>query len=117
MDQWPLGRGSGLLNRRKMGSTPSWSSNRPCSTEAVQRLRTPPTQVQFLAWAPHISATMTSATSALRRKALVLNADYRPIQTYPLSLITAEEAICSVLKDRAVVVEEWEEEIRSPSFK
>ena len=55
---------------------------------------------------------MTAAT-ALR--ALVLNADYLPIATYPLSLIPAQEAISAVWRDRATVVEEWDAVFRSPS--
>lgn len=55
-------------------------------------------------------------SSATARKTLVLNADYRPISTWPLSLISAEDAICSILKDRMVMVEEWPGEfLRSPS--
>lgn len=56
---------------------------------------------------------MTHAT-ALR--ALVLNADFRPISVYPLSLIPAHEAISAVWRDRATVVEEWDAVFRSPSM-
>ena len=55
---------------------------------------------------------MTRAT-ALRT--LVLNADFRPLSTWPLSLVTATEAITTIYRDRAVVVEEWDEVFRSPS--
>lgn len=55
---------------------------------------------------------MTPAT-ALRT--LVLNADFRPISTWPLSLIPAQEAISAVWRDRASVVEEWDAVFRSPS--
>lgn len=50
-----------------------------------------------------------------QRKALCLNADGRPLSTWPLSILSAEEAIVTVLKDRAVVLEEWPEVFRSPS--
>ena len=53
--------------------------------------------------------------AATDRRALVLNADYRPIATYPLSLITGQEAVKAVYRGRATVVEEWEEAFRSPS--
>lgn len=55
---------------------------------------------------------MTAAT-ALRT--LVLNADYRPMDTYPLSLITGQEAVRAVYRGRATVVDEWEQVFRSPS--
>jgi 5-methylcytosine-specific restriction endonuclease McrA len=55
---------------------------------------------------------MTAAT-ALRT--LVLNADYLPISTWPLSLIPAQEAISAVCRGRAVVVDEWDAVFRSPS--
>ena len=54
-------------------------------------------------------------TTATARRTLVLNADYRPLATYPLSLITGQEAVKAVLRGRATVVEEWDEVFRSPS--
>lgn len=54
-------------------------------------------------------------TSALKLRTLVLNADYRPLATYPLSLITGQEAVKAVYRDRAVVVEEWDQVFHSPS--
>ena len=51
----------------------------------------------------------------VERKCLVLNGDGRILSVWPLSFITAEEAIKSVFRDRAVVLEEWPEEYRSPS--
>lgn len=55
---------------------------------------------------------MTAAT-ALRT--LVLNADFRPLATYPLSLVTGQEAVKAVFRNRAMVVEDWPEVFRSPS--
>lgn len=55
---------------------------------------------------------MTAATDL---KALVLNADYRPISTWPLSLISGQEAVRAVFRGRATVVEEWDAVFRSPS--
>lgn len=47
---------------------------------------------------------------------LVLNADYRPLSTWPLSRISAEAAISTLWRDRADVVETWPGEFfRSPS--
>ena len=53
--------------------------------------------------------------AATDRRTLVLNADYRPLATYPLSLITGQEAVKAVYRGRATVVEEWDEVFRSPS--
>jgi 5-methylcytosine-specific restriction endonuclease McrA len=55
---------------------------------------------------------MTHAT-ALR--CLVLNADWRPLATYPLSLVTGQEAVRAVFRGRAIVAEEWDEVFHSPS--
>ena len=49
--------------------------------------------------------------------ALVLNADYRPLSYFPLSLISWQEAIKSVFLARVQIVAEYEIEISSPSIK
>lgn len=50
-------------------------------------------------------------------KCLVLNADYRPLSTWPLSLIPARDAIHAFYRDRVNVIEEWPGEFfRSPSM-
>lgn len=49
------------------------------------------------------------------RTCLVLNADYRPISTWPLSTMTAQDAIVSVWKERATLVEDWGEVFRHAS--
>ena len=54
-------------------------------------------------------------TLALERRTLVLNADHRPLATYPLSLITGQEAVKAIFRERVSVVEEWPEVFRSPS--
>ena len=48
--------------------------------------------------------------------ALVLNADYRPLSYYPLSLWSWQDAIKSVFLDRVVIVNNYDRKIRSPSF-
>ena len=49
-------------------------------------------------------------------RTLVLNADYRILSTWPLSLISAQDAVSAIWRDRAVVVENWEDAFfRSPS--
>lgn len=47
---------------------------------------------------------------------LVLNADYRPLSVYPLSLMPGREAIGTVHRGKAIVVEEWDAVLRSPSI-
>jgi len=48
--------------------------------------------------------------------ALVLNADYRPLSYYPLSLWSWQDAIKAVFLDRVNIVSEYELAVRSPSF-
>mgnify|MGYP001237079429 FL=1 len=48
--------------------------------------------------------------------ALVLNADYRPLSYYPLSLWSWQDAIKSVFLDRVSIVSHYDRVIRSPSF-
>lgn len=54
-------------------------------------------------------------TTPLDLRTLVLNADYRPLATWPLSVIAGREAIAAVYRGRATVVEEWDAVLRSPS--
>ena len=54
--------------------------------------------------------------SALRQNpALVLNADYRPLSYYPLSLWPWQDAIKAVYLDRVDIVAEYEDTVRSPT--
>lgn len=49
-------------------------------------------------------------------KTLVLNSDARPLSTWPLSLVSAQDAVSAIWRDRATVVETWEGAFfRSPS--
>lgn len=48
--------------------------------------------------------------------ALVLNADFRPLSYFPLSLWSWQEAIKAVFLDRVNVLSEYERTVRSPSF-
>lgn len=48
--------------------------------------------------------------------ALVLNADYRPLSYYPLSLWSWQSAVKAVFLDRVNIVSEYERIIHSPSF-
>ncbi len=47
------------------------------------------------------------------RTCLVLNADFRPLSTWPLSTMTVQDAIVAVYKDRATLVESWGDVFRS----
>ncbi len=56
---------------------------------------------------------LTSAPSGF--PALVLNADFRPLSYYPLSLWPWEEVIKAVWQDRVEVVATYDKVVRSPS--
>ncbi|SDY93501.1 5-methylcytosine-specific restriction endonuclease McrA [Jannaschia faecimaris] len=47
--------------------------------------------------------------------ALVLNADYRPLSYYPLSLWPWQDAVKAAFLDRVIIVSEYEEVVRSPT--
>ena len=46
---------------------------------------------------------------------LVLNADYRPLSYYPLSLWSWQDAVKAVFLDRVNIVSEYDHAVRSPS--
>lgn len=48
--------------------------------------------------------------------ALVLNADFRPLSYYPLSLWSWQDAVKAVFLDRVSVLSEYEHEVRSPTL-
>jgi 5-methylcytosine-specific restriction endonuclease McrA len=48
--------------------------------------------------------------------ALVLNADFRPLSYFPLSLWPWQESVKAVFLDRVNIVSEYERVVRSPSF-
>lgn len=54
----------------------------------------------------------------LDRRTLVLNADMQPLCTWPLSIISAKEAVSTLWRERADVVEAWPGEyFNSPSVR
>jgi 5-methylcytosine-specific restriction endonuclease McrA len=59
---------------------------------------------------------LTIAVSPGSNPALVLNADYRPLSYYPLSLWSWQDTIKAVFLDRVNIVSEYDTTIRSPSF-
>src|SRR5258706_14033097 len=48
--------------------------------------------------------------------ALVLNADFRPLSYFPLSLWPWQEAVKAVFLDRVNIISEYDQEVHSPSF-
>jgi len=48
--------------------------------------------------------------------ALVLNADYRPLSYYPLSLWTWQEAVKASYLERVDIIAEYDQSVRSPSI-
>jgi hypothetical protein len=61
---------------------------------------------------------MQAQREAQRRplKTLVLNADCRPLPTWPLSVVPAQEAVHALYRDRVTVIEHWQGAFfRSPS--
>lgn len=48
--------------------------------------------------------------------ALVLNADYRPLSYYPLSIWSWQDAIKAVFLDRVNIVSQYDRLVRSPGF-
>ena len=59
---------------------------------------------------------MTIAVSPQALPALVLNADYRPLSYYPLSLWSWQDAIKAVFLDRVNIIAEYDHSVCSPSF-
>lgn len=51
-----------------------------------------------------------------RWRALVLNADYRPLSYYPLSTWNWKDAVRAICMDRVHIVAEYEKVVRSPSI-
>ncbi len=48
--------------------------------------------------------------------ALVLNADFRPLSYYPLSVWPGQDAVKAVFLDRVTIISEYDRVVRSPSF-
>ena len=58
----------------------------------------------------------TASASPGAFPALVLNADYRPLSYYPLSLWGWQDTVKAVFLDRVNIVSEYERSVRSPNF-
>jgi 5-methylcytosine-specific restriction endonuclease McrA len=65
---------------------------------------------------PDFRTEFTRDPAGLRHfPALVLNADYRPLSYYPLSLWPWQDAVKAAFLDRVTIVSEYEEVVRSPT--
>lgn len=51
-----------------------------------------------------------------RYSALVLNADYRPLSYFPLSIWPWQEAVKAIFRDSVTVISEYERKVCSPRF-
>ena len=66
---------------------------------------------------PHFSASFVRQNASLRRfSALVLNADYRPLSYFPLSVWSWQDSVKAAFSDRVDIVSEYERTVRSPSI-
>jgi len=65
--------------------------------------------------APIISSFVRSPANLRKHPALVLNADYRPLSYFPLSLWPWQDAIKAVFLDRVSILAEYDAVIHSPS--
>lgn len=63
-----------------------------------------------------VSLAATATRPAEACPALVLNADYRPLSYFPLSLWSWQDTIKAVFMDRVTIVSEYDRVVRSPSF-
>lgn len=54
--------------------------------------------------------------AGMRPPALVLNADFRPLSYFPLSLWSWQDSIKAVFLDRVTIISEYEEVVSSPSM-
>lgn len=61
-----------------------------------------------------VQGIMDVTTPLEQCPALILNADYRPLSYYPLSLWSWQDAIRAVFRDSVMVVSEYERIVRSP---
>jgi 5-methylcytosine-specific restriction endonuclease McrA len=59
---------------------------------------------------------LAAARSPDNCPALVLNADYRPLSYFPLSLWSWQDAIKAVFLERVNILEEYDRTVHSPSF-
>lgn len=51
-------------------------------------------------------------TNIMQKQVLILNADYRPISYYPLSLNSMKRVLKAIFKNKLTILEEYDEEIK-----
>ena len=61
------------------------------------------------------SSFVRARADSKKNPALVLNADYRPLSYYPLSLWSWQDSVKAAYLDRVNVLSEYDEVVRSPS--
>jgi 5-methylcytosine-specific restriction endonuclease McrA len=62
------------------------------------------------------AAVLDTSTPLDRCPALILNADYKPLSYYPLSLWPWQEAVKAIFRDSVNVISEYDRVVRSPSW-
>ena len=66
----------------------------------------------------HPDIEITDRTMNLEQcPVLILNADFRPLSYFPLSLWSWQDAVKAIFRDSVTIVSEYDREIASPSFK
>lgn len=63
-----------------------------------------------------MSAVVDTSTPLERCPALILNADYKPLSYYPLSLWPWQEAVKAIFRESVTVVSEYDRVVRSPNW-
>jgi len=67
--------------------------------------------------APTVETLINSRPMNLEQcPALILNADYRPLSYFPLSLWPWQDAVKAIFRDSVTVVSEYEQTVRSPQL-
>ena len=59
---------------------------------------------------------MDTLASLEKCPALILNADYRPLSYFPLSIWPWQEAVKAIFRESVTVISEYERTVRSPSW-
>ncbi|MCF8466998.1 MAG: HNH endonuclease [Sneathiella sp.] len=65
---------------------------------------------------PYLETNRAVQASVEKFPALVLNADYRPLSYFPLSLWSWQDTLKSVFLERVDIVSEYDRVVHSPSF-
>lgn len=63
-----------------------------------------------------VNSTRTMTTPLEQCPALILNADYRPLSYFPLSVWPWQDAVKAIFRGSVTVVSEYERRVRSPNW-